>query len=93
MQSQHRVYKAGSLQFTQVNLSSFTAVLVVFSSYNTFVKGLITLCLERQCAVVSKQLAVPPSSLNFKLEAHTSATTLEQVNKVPRQHRHAVGHC
>ena len=50
-QSQDHVYKAGKLT---IYSRTFPAVLVVLSSYNNFVTALITSCLERHCAVVSK---------------------------------------
>ena len=55
-QLQHQVYKAGKLTIYSRKFLALPAVLVVLSSYNTFVTALITSCLERQCRVVSKSL-------------------------------------
>ena len=71
----HRgVYKAGKLIYNLRKFLTLPAVLVILSSYNTRVRALITSCLERQYAVISKQLVVPPALLNSKFEALSSVT-------------------
>ena len=65
-QLQHQVYKAGKLTIYSRKFLALPA---------GFVTALITSCLERQCAVVSKSWAVPPVSLNSEFEALSRATT------------------
>ena len=56
LQSPHEVYKAGKLTTYLRKFHVLPAVLVVLFSCDTFVRSLITSCLERWCGEISKQL-------------------------------------